>query len=159
MKKEFSWKSMLLATSLALATVTFTPVAAQSQKGDSSKSVLPTYNGTPPAQSTVDSSTTPVISNEEEPQGGERQKPVVPTYDGIPPAQNTQRPDPNDVSNTEEPRRGDSQKPVVPTYDKKPDPRGEAQKFDAIRYQEQNEANDGRATELEMNVIEEAERE
>jgi hypothetical protein len=38
-------------------------------------------------------------------------------------------------------KRGDSQKPVVDTYNKKPDPSGVNQKLDAVRYQQENDAN------------------
>lgn len=37
---------------------------------------------------------------------------------------------------------GDSQKPVISTYDKRPDPSGQNQKLDAVRYQQSNRDND-----------------
>lgn len=149
MKTNRTWKTLLLAAGLTLATSTLVPASAQTQRGDADKPVVPTYEGAPDAQYPVAPATTdPANSNQT--RRGDSQKPVLPTYDSVPPAQSTIE---RDVSTLEE-NRGDSQKPVVPTYDKKPDPSGDAQKLDAVRYQEQNEANDGRGSELEMNVVE-----
>lgn len=92
---------------------------------------------------------------EPEPARGDGQKPVVRTYENVPEAQsNTVRTRANDVSNVEEPALGDDQKPVVPTYDKRPDPKGDAQKLDAVRYEQENDANNGRPAELQMKVLE-----
>jgi hypothetical protein len=92
------------------------------------------------------------VTPEGEDKRGDSQKESLSTYHGRPGAQG--QPSQNDVSNLEAPRSGDSQKPVVPTYDKRPDPKGNNQKLDAVRYQENNEANDGRELELQMRVLE-----
>lgn len=42
--------------------------------------------------------------------------------------------------------KGDTQKPVVSTYDKRPDPSGDNQKLDAVRYDQNNADNDVSST-------------
>lgn len=95
------------------------------------------------------------------PDRGDTQKPVLRTYNRVPEAQNTSAtpsPSGDDVADDGgiDERRGDHQKPVVPTYDKTPDPDGDSQDLDAIRYEQNNEANDGREPRLQMRVLEEA---
>jgi hypothetical protein len=138
MKKIQTCKGALLAAGLALALLA--PASAQTQdpapRGDSQKPVVNTYDKRPDPS-------------------GKNQDLEATTYDGLPGAQSTTTaPSQNDVSNTEKPKLGDDQKPVVPSYDKRPDPKGDAQKLDAVRYDQQNEDNDGKASELEMNVLE-----
>jgi hypothetical protein len=125
----------------------------------------PTYNKTPDpsgANQDIDAARYKTDSSGNEPSQagdasdrGDDQKPVVRTYDNPPEAQsNTVTTRPNDVSSVDEPHLGDTEKPVIPTYDKRPDPKGEAQKLDAVRYDQENHANDGQPGELQMRVIE-----
>lgn len=87
---------------------------------------------------------------------GDSKKESLSTYHGRPGAQSTatERPSQNDVSSLETPMLGDREKPVLPSYDKRPDPSGDAQRFDAVRYNEENDANNGRSLELQMRVLE-----
>ena len=131
-------------------------------KGDEQKPVTNTYDKKPDPkgdnqkldsirynEQNVDSEGAKVAPNGEL-KDGDKQKTPLSTYTSPPASQSTR---PEDVATVEE-RAGDQQKPVVDTYDKRPDPKGDAQKLDAVRYEQQNDANDGRGTELNMKVLE-----
>lgn len=131
-------------------------------KGDEQKPVVDTYDKRPDPsgdnqkidairydQENVDNSDER-LSPDGDLKRGDDQKTSLSTYDSPPAAQSTRA---EDVATVEE-QPGDQQKPVVNTYDKRPDPSGEAQKLDAVRYEQSNEANDGRPSELQMRVPE-----
>ena len=80
----------------------------------------------------------PAFAQQTEPTTSSNAKPALSTYEEKPPAQ--VQPHLVDVSNVE--AIGDED--VIPTYNKKPNASGDAQKLDLIRYEEANEANDGR---------------
>jgi hypothetical protein len=75
------------------------PEQDASHRGDTEKTVLPTYDNPPQAQSNTARTRPNDVSNLEEPQLGDSEKPVVPTYD--------KRPDPS----------GDNQKLDATRYD------------------------------------------
>ncbi len=122
MKTQNNWIGTVITAGLALAL--FGPAAAQTRE----QTADPTHH-------------TEIQSKFER---GDREKPVVPTYNNVPPSQsNVKSPRANDVSSVRDLEIGDDQKPVVTTYDKRPDPEGDEQDLDSVRYQESNEANDG----------------
>jgi hypothetical protein len=171
MKKRLTWKGAVAAAGLALITM-LAPAGAQTdvpaKRGDSQEPVVDTYNKQPDPSGKNQDFDAATYEKAPDPQGedrpspapeqtkrGDSQKPPLDTYDDVPEAQSSvEKPSQNDVSDLEKPRLGDEQKPVVPSYDKRPDPKGESQKFDAVRYEQDNDANDGLPAELQMKVLE-----
>ncbi len=127
-----------------------------SQVVETRKPVVETGKEVPEARPEVQPAQPEVEPGIGEPKRGDSQKGTLPTYNSVPPSQGIKdQPAQNDVSNVEgKPGIGDKQKPVVNSYDKRPDPKGEAQKLDATRYNEQNVDNDGQPGQLQMRVIE-----